>query len=90
MMATIAIMKLVGKQITEIELDAVDAAIKLKEAWTSTLEDVVNKDAFIRDGMWCVHDRYGMDQRREPTKSEQEVFDAFMTIIRHMREIKLK
>jgi hypothetical protein len=81
-------MKIAGKRMVEVEVDPMDAIIKLQEEWTSGLNDIHDKEAYIKDGWWYADDRYGPDQIRKATKEEKEVFDSYMTIIQYMRNQK--
>lgn len=81
-------MKIIGSRHVEVEVDPLDALIKIEREWLS--ETVHSPEAYIKDGFWYADDRYGPDQLRETkaTQEEKEVHDAFVLLISYMRKNK--
>lgn len=78
-------MKIIGQIFVNVDVDPIDTMIKIQEEWLDKLVDVLDKDAYIKDGFWYVDDRYGPDKKREATEEEKTVFESYLTIIKYMR-----
>jgi len=81
-------MKITGTSPISINIDPLDAIKAAEDDWLEHLQDVWNKDGYIKNGIWYADDRYGPDERRETTDEEVQVYLAFKTLIAHLRKNK--
>lgn len=81
-------MRMTGTYPMWINIDPIDAIRAIEDDWLEHLQDVWNKDGYIKDGFWYVDDQYGPDQKREATAEETQVYEAFNTLVTHLKKSK--
>ena len=71
-----------------VDIDPVNAVQEIQNKWKSKLQDVHDKEAYLKDGHWYTEDRFGQDKGRKATAEEKEIERSFNTIITHLKAKK--